>query len=282
MTPQLHRNPPFRAEHLGSLLRTDELLKTKTAFEKKEVPEVDLVAVENKDIKEVAEVQKKLGYAAISDGEYRRHSKRELGPPCCETRCSQFNSHLVFWGSFFSALDGFEEVRDINADVFRPYAPDVAAFLEAGHKPGESVICTGKVKHTHSTYVDEFKYLASVVPHEEVKSLKITLAAPNWYHLRYKEGKAYPKDVYSTDDEYFADIARAYQAELQILYDAGCRNVQFDDPNLACKSPDRHYSTVKWPNSDHIYRLLLRKDARWLEKGSIERPYGRRDICEIR
>ncbi|KAE8355193.1 hypothetical protein BDV28DRAFT_163409 [Aspergillus coremiiformis] len=212
MASQLHHNPPFRAEHLGSLLRTNELLRTKTAFEQGQVPQTDLVAVEDKDIKEIAETQKKIGYAAISDGEYRRH---------------------MFWGSFFPGLDGFDEVKDIDADVFRPYAPDVAAFLEAGNKPGESVICTGKIKHVGSTYVDDFKYLASVVPPEEVKNLKITLAAPNWYHLRYKEGKAYPKDVYASDDEYFGDIAKAYQEELRILYDAGCRNVQFDDPNLA-------------------------------------------------
>lgn len=142
---------------------------------------------------------------------------------------------LVFWGSFFPGLEGFEEVDEVDPDVFRNYAPDVAAFLEAGHKPGESVICTGKIKHVGSTYVDQFKYLASLVPAEEVKNIKITLAAPNWYHLRYKEGKAYPADVYSSDAEYFADIAKACQDELQILYDAGCRNVQYDDPNLACK-----------------------------------------------
>lgn len=52
-------------------------------------------------------------------------------------------------------------------------------------------------------------------------------------HLRYKEGKAYPKDIYANDDEYFADIAKVYQAELKILYEHGLRNVQFDDPNLA-------------------------------------------------
>lgn len=73
---QLYRNPPFRAEHLGSLLRPDELLDTKTAYEQGKVPESDLVAVENREIKQVAETQKKLGYAAMSDGEYRRHSKR--------------------------------------------------------------------------------------------------------------------------------------------------------------------------------------------------------------
>ncbi|KAL9129651.1 MAG: hypothetical protein Q9175_007246 [Cornicularia normoerica] len=61
----------------------------------------------------------------------------------------------------------------------------------------------------------------------------MTLAAPEWYHMRYKDGRAYPKDVYPSDKEYFADIAKAYQTELQILYDNGLRNVQIDDPNLA-------------------------------------------------
>ncbi|GIK01631.1 hypothetical protein Aspvir_005669 [Aspergillus viridinutans] len=209
---QLHRNPPFRAEHLGSLLRTEELLKVKTAFEKGQASAAELKAIEERDIKDIVETQKKLGYPALSDGEYCRH---------------------MFWGSFFPGLEGFEEVTDFDADIFRPYAPDVAAFLEAGHKPGETVICTGKIKHVGSTYVDQFKRLASLVAPEEVKNVKLTLAAPNWYHLRYKNGKAFPKDVYSTEDEYLSDIAKAYQEELQILYDAGCRNVQFDDPNLA-------------------------------------------------
>ncbi|GFF83190.1 uncharacterized protein YxjG [Aspergillus udagawae] len=209
---QLHSNPPFRAEHLGSLLRTEELLKVKIAFEKGQASAAELKAVEDRDIKDIVETQKKLGYPALSDGEYCRH---------------------MFWGSFFPGLEGFEEVTDFDADIFRPYAPDVAAFLEAGHKPGETVICTGKIRHVGSTYVDQFKHLASLVAPEEVKNVKLTLAAPNWYHLRYKTGKAFPKDVYSTEDEYLSDIAKAYQEELQILYDAGCRNVQFDDPNLA-------------------------------------------------
>lgn len=98
------------------------------------------------------------------------------------------------------------------------------------------MICTGRIKHTGSTYVDEFKYLQSVCSPDQKKSAKLTLAAPNWYHLRYKAGNAYPKDVYANDAEYFADIAKAYRKELKILYEAGCRNVQFDDPNMACSS----------------------------------------------
>jgi methionine synthase II (cobalamin-independent) len=75
-----------------------------------------------------------------------------------------------------------------------------------------------------------------LVSEDRVNELKLTLAAPEWYHLRYKKGRAYPKDVYANDTEYFADIAAAYRTELQILYDGGCRNVTIDDPNLACSS----------------------------------------------
>jgi len=61
------------------------------------------------------------------------------------------------------------------------------------------------------------------------------MAAPNWYHLRYRTGNAFDKSTYSSDQEYFADLAKAYRDELYLLYKAGARNIQFDDPNLACK-----------------------------------------------
>lgn len=60
---------------MGSLLRTNELLNIKAAFEKGEAPESDLISVEKKDIKDIVSKQKELGYPAVSDGEYCRHSK---------------------------------------------------------------------------------------------------------------------------------------------------------------------------------------------------------------
>jgi methionine synthase II (cobalamin-independent) len=142
----------------------------------------------------------------------------------------------VFWGSFFPNLEGFTQIMKPDAEMFRLYMPDIAAFVEEKVEPGETVVCTGKIKHVGSSYIDDFKYLAALVKPEEVKNIKITLAAPNWYHMRYKEGYAYSKDAYTSDEEYFGDIAKAYQEELRILYEAGCRNVQYDDPNLACES----------------------------------------------
>ena len=140
----------------------------------------------------------------------------------------------MFWGTFFPGLEGFEEIKNPDVDIFRMYMPDIAAFTETGHNAGESVISTGKIKHAGSTYLDQWNYLKSIVPKDRIHECKITLAAPEWYHMRYREGRAYPKDVYPSDKEYFADIAKAYQTELQILYDNGLRNVQIDDPNLAC------------------------------------------------
>lgn len=66
------------------------------------------------------------------------------------------------------------------------------------------------------------------------------IISPSWYHFRYAPGRAYAKDVYSSDEEYFADAAKAYQVELKLLYEAGLRNVQIDDPNLACKAKVAH------------------------------------------
>ena len=146
------------------------------------------------------------------------------------------NIKLVFWGTFFPGMEGFEEIKNPDPDMFRMYMPDIAAFTETGHKPGETVICTGKIKHVGSTYIDQWNYLKGLVPNDRIQECKLTLAAPEWYHMRYKEGRAYPKSVYRNDIEYFSDISTAYQKELQVLYDSGLRNVQIDDPNLACQS----------------------------------------------
>lgn len=75
MASKLHRDPPFRAEHLGSLLRPEGLLKKRSGIDNGAVPQKELTDVEDTAVKEIVEEQIKLGFHAISDGEYRRHSK---------------------------------------------------------------------------------------------------------------------------------------------------------------------------------------------------------------
>lgn len=80
MSSKLHRNPPFRAEQLGSLLRTEELIKKRAEVNAKKADPAELVALEDKDIKEIVKIQQELGYKGITDGEYRRHSKPDPEP----------------------------------------------------------------------------------------------------------------------------------------------------------------------------------------------------------
>ena len=91
------------------------------------------------------------------------------------------------------------EIRNPSMGLFCSYVPDIAGFIEKGHKPGQSCLCTGKIKHTgKSTLIDQFEYLKTLVPQEECGDIKITMLVPPWYHLRYKDGKAFPKKCMRT------------------------------------------------------------------------------------
>ena len=85
MAAILHQSPPFRAEHLGSLLRPDRLLRTRDAVDEGTATKQELEAIEDNAIQDIVELQTNLGFHAISDGEYRRHS--------AHIRISSFSSH---------------------------------------------------------------------------------------------------------------------------------------------------------------------------------------------
>ena len=73
-TAKLHRNPPFRAEHLGSLLRPKNLLEARVGFDEGAVQQKRLTLIEDNAVKDIVDLQIKLGFYPISDGEYRQHS----------------------------------------------------------------------------------------------------------------------------------------------------------------------------------------------------------------
>jgi methionine synthase II (cobalamin-independent) len=201
---------------MGSLLRPKALSEKRVTLDGKKAIEIaqdeELHRLEDEAIDIAVKLQRDAGFHAINDGEFRRHQ---------------------FWGTFFPNLEGFDEVMAPGWEIFRTWVPDLEAFMTKGHKPGESIICTGKIKHVGSAYLREWNHLKSLLSAEEISHAKLTLPAPEWYHLRYRAGFAYPKEVYANDAEYFADIAVAYRKELEILYENGCRNVTIDDPNLA-------------------------------------------------
>ncbi|KIW91772.1 uncharacterized protein Z519_07742 [Cladophialophora bantiana CBS 173.52] len=210
----MHQSPPFRAEHIGSLLRPAELLQLRESVTAGERAQQDLEDAENRYIKDIVELQHDLRFQAITDGEYRRH---------------------VYWGDFFTDLEGFQDVtvNEQSIGILREYVPDFKLFTSAGAKGAKTTVCSGKIKHVRSTFAESFEYLKGLVQPEQVKNIKMTMGSPHWFHFRYRPGCAYPTDVYSCDTEYYHDIAAAYQAELKALYAAGMRNLQIDDPTFA-------------------------------------------------
>ncbi|KAK9419631.1 putative 5-methyltetrahydropteroyltriglutamate-homocysteine methyltransferase [Seiridium unicorne] len=216
---KLHSAPPFRAEHMGSLLRPENLLEVRATIRDKGVSEEEagLPAVEKAAVSDVVKLQRDLGLKAVTSGEYNR------------TR---------FWGLMWDEFEGTEALQDAEASMFRLYHPDVVSLIEKDRKvmPGDSVIATKKLSHDPKKSVSnlhELQLVQTSLPESEWSNIKLTMITPAWFHMRYKQGKAYTPEAYANEAEYFKDVAKVYQAELDTLYKAGLRNVQFDDPGMA-------------------------------------------------
>ena len=112
------------------------------------------------------------------------------------------------------------------------------------------MLCKGKIRHVKSGYIPQFEALKKLVHPDEVKNIKLTIVTPDWLHVfhgtrhtpfhsashnsrRERLGNhAFAPEVYSDREDFFNDIAAAYRQELEVLYAAGCRNVQIDAPLL--------------------------------------------------
>jgi len=217
--------PPFRAEHMGSLLRPQQLLEVRETIREKGVSPEDagLPAIEKAAVADVVKLQLDLGLKAVTSGEYNR------------TR---------FWGLMWDEFEGTLRLQDAESSMFRLYHPDVVSLIEKDRKvmPGDSVIAGSKLTHSAARSVSnlhELRLVQAAVPESDWANIKLTIITPAWFHMRYKQGRAYTPEAYANDADYFADVAKVYQAELASLYDAGLRNVQFDDPGLAYFCSDK-------------------------------------------
>jgi methionine synthase II (cobalamin-independent) len=206
---------------MGSLLRPQNLLDVRETIREqgKSPEETGLPAVEKAAVGDVVKMQLDLGFKGVTDGEYVR------------TR---------FWGLMWDEFQGTIRLQDAEASMFRLYHPDVVSLIEKDRKvmPGDSVIAGGKLSHSSEASVSnlhELELVKQFVPESDWGNIKLTMITPAWFHMRYKQGRAYTPEAYANDAEYFADVAKVYQAELDQLYKAGLRNVQFDDPGMACK-----------------------------------------------
>lgn len=181
--------PPFKAEHMGSLLRPEKLLSIRAAIAEKGVDAeaAGLPAAEKEAITNVVKSQQEIGLKAVTSGEFNR------------TR---------FWGLMWDEFVGTIRLQDAEASMFRLYHPDVVSLIEKDRKvmPGDSVIAGSKLSYDTKASVSnlhELELVKAVVPKSEWKNIKLTVITPSWFHMRYKQGKAYVEGVYQNDAEYF-------------------------------------------------------------------------------
>ncbi|CDO69475.1 hypothetical protein BN946_scf184817.g35 [Trametes cinnabarina] len=239
-TPTLKLNPPFRAEHIGSLKRPSKLLQKRKEFDSGKCSIEELRQVEDEAIRAIVDLQRQVGIKGITDGEFRRCAQLPLFTSA-QLDSARARKRHMFYDGVFDNLEGMKHVKPVPPEMLMDYVPDVAAFKEHDFKGADTHICVSKLKRTKPFYVPQFEALKA-------------LTKPEWFHLRHGE-YAYPKDVYKNDDEYFADIALAYQAELQDLYAAGCRNIQIDDPLLAYFCADSMIRGMEARGIDHAALL---------------------------
>lgn len=220
MSSDHKQGPPYRAEHIGSLLRPAELRDA--ILGQIEVDDDKLSRITEPAVEEIVHKQVELGFCAPTDGEYRR---------------------IGFMGNFHLSLEGFEDVPEgqtIPLEAFRTYLPDVSDFLRNHEEIPYRTRCTSRIRHVldRPIYEKEFLSLKALVAkggHESKIVPKITLISPLWYYTLYREGYAYPRDAYTDDEEYLKDLSLAYRKEIDLLYGIGCRNIQIDDPYLTGK-----------------------------------------------
>ncbi|PCH33715.1 UROD/MetE-like protein [Wolfiporia cocos MD-104 SS10] len=230
MPPSLHLNPPFRAEHIGSLLRPAQLISARLQHAEGKCSAEALRALEDASIPAVVKLQQDAGIKTITDGELRRGA---------------------FYEGMFEALGGMSVLPARPLSTFKEYIPYVAIFQAMGLTEYTSIYCTSKIKRTKGVHTEDFKFLKTLVPPEDVKHIKVTICGPTWMHLRHGSEHTYDPTVYGSDAEYFADLIRAYREEIEELYELGCRNVQFDDPTFAFFCAESMIAGMEQAGVDH-------------------------------
>ncbi|KAH7019061.1 hypothetical protein EDB80DRAFT_188042 [Ilyonectria destructans] len=215
---------PFHADHIGSLIRPEALAKTQEQADAGQVSPEQLLAAQKAAIADIVKKQQDHGVRALSSGEFDRK---------------------YYFSGFFEKLEGFKEVSPVPWELARLSAPPIAALKKAGKQYPMAAVCEGKIKYTKSPYLDNWKLLRDCVPREQWAECKFTMPPPCYFHLRLASGKCYSAEAYANDEEFFADLAKAYQQELKTLYDEGVRNIQIDDPTLAYFCSDEMLAALK-------------------------------------
>ncbi len=188
--------PPFRADHVGSLLRPAALKQAREQRAKGEIDAAALKAVEDREIERVIKKQEDVGLQSITDGEFRRSWW-----------------HLDFlWG-----LDGVEK-----------HVMDAGIAFSGVTTRNEGLKIAGKLGFSSHPMLEHFKFVAA----HTKRTPKITIPAPSAAYGR-PQPTPIDKAVYPKLDQFFDDLGQAYRKAVRAFADAGCRYLQLDEVFIA-------------------------------------------------
>ncbi len=205
--------PPFRADHVGSLLRSAALKEARAQFAAGKIDRAALKAVEDCEIERVIKKQEEVGLQSITDGEFRRSWW-----------------HLDFlWG-----LDGVEK-----------HVMEHGIAFAAVTTRNEGVKVTGKIGFSNHPMIEHFKFVAA----HTKRTPKITIPAPSALYGRPMRTPV-DKSVYPDDDAMFADLGQAYRKAVRAFADAGCRYLQLDEVFIAMLCDEKYRAQMRERGDD--------------------------------
>ena len=197
------KKAPFRANHVGSLLRPPELLEAREKRQKGEIGAAELREIEDRCIRDVVRMQEDVGMQGITDGEFRR----------------------TLWNAdFLRQFDGIKVVEGLSTDAAKRFQSPGSNMQRS---PTQFVV-TGKLGHPRGIETENFKFLAAATK----QTPKQCIPSPSLVHFR--TGRAgVDQAAYPDMKEFFADLARVFREEIAALAAVGCRYLQIDDVNFA-------------------------------------------------
>jgi 5-methyltetrahydropteroyltriglutamate--homocysteine methyltransferase len=225
---------PFRADHVGSLLRPPELLSAREQHQGGTLSSASLREIEDRCIRDVAKLQEEIGLQGITDGEYRR---------------------TIWHADFLRQIEGVS-VKEGVAD-----GAGVARKFQSGGQEIERsptrFYTKGHLERSRGIETDNFKYLASVT----TRTPKLCIPSPTILHMRGGRD-AVDKQAYPDMDRFYSDLAQVYREEIRALAELGCTYLQLDDPNMAYLCDEKMRESVRRIGEDpnqlpRIYAKLI-------------------------
>jgi len=232
--------PPYRADHVGSLLRPPELLRAREEHAAGRLDAQGLRAVEDEAIRAVVRMQEEVGLQSATDGEFRRASW-----------------HM----DFIYRLGGIHKAQDDLKVQFRN-AEGTLEFTPAAARVEERITLAEPI------FADDFGFLQDTVA---AATPKLTIPSPSMVH--YRGGRAaIAEDVYPELDAFWADLTAAYAAEVRALGELGCTYLQFDDTSLAYLNDPKQREHVAQIGGDaeHQHEAYIRH----INEALADRPEG--------